>query len=100
MIPWALYSLITGNIPLAIGLAVIYVVVLIIRQVMEPKLVAIRLGLPPVITIAAMYLGTQIFGFVGLFLLPITLIMLKRLNDEGVIHLWKTGKSKESTQEK
>ena len=100
MIPWALYSLITGNIPLAIGLAVIYVVVLIIRQVMEPKLVAIRLGLPPVVTITAMYLGTQIFGFVGLFLLPIILIMLKRLNDEGVIHLWKTGEYEETAAEK
>ncbi len=100
MIPWALYSLITGNIPLTIGLAVIYVVILIIRQVVEPKLVAVRLGLPPVITIAAMYLGTQIFGFVGLFLLPIIIIMLKRLNDEGVIHLWKTGKADEPCQEK
>lgn len=100
MIPWAFYSLITGNIPLTIGLAVIYVVILIVRQVVEPKLVAVRLGLPPVITIAAMYLGTQIFGFVGLFLLPITIIMLKRLNDEGVIHLWKTGKNEEINQEK
>lgn len=100
MIPWAFYSLITGNIPLTIGLAVIYVVILIVRQVVEPKLVAVRLGLPPVITIASMYLGTQIFGFVGLFLLPITIIMLKRLNDEGVIHLWKTGKNEEINQEK
>lgn len=100
MIPWAFYSLITGNIPLTIGLAVIYVVILIVRQVVEPKLVAVRLGLPPVITIAAMYLGTQIFGFVGLFLLPITIIMLKRLNDEGVIYLWKTGKNEEINQEK
>ncbi len=100
MIPWAFYSLITGNIPLTIGLAVIYVVILIVRQVVEPKLVAVRLGLPPIITIASMYLGTQIFGFIGLFLLPITIIMLKRLNDEGVIHLWKTGKNEEINQEK
>lgn len=100
MAPWALYSLITGNIPLAIGLAVVWVVIIVIRQVVEPKLVAVRLGLPPVITIASMYLGTQIFGFIGLFLLPITIIMLKRLNDEGVIHLWKTGKSEEIKEEK
>lgn len=100
MIPWALYSLITGNFPLAIGLIVIYAVILVVRQVIEPKLVAVKLGLPPVLTIAAMYLGTQLFGFVGIFLLPIILIMLKRLNDESVIHLWKTGKSAETAQEK
>lgn len=91
LIPWAVYSLLNGSITFAIGLIVIYVVVLIIRQVLEPKLVADRLGLPPVLTIAAMYIGTQLFGVLGLFLLPITLIMIKRLNDEGIIHLWKTG---------
>lgn len=100
MIPWAFYSLITGNIPLAIGLAVIYAVILVVRQVMEPKLIATKLGLPSVLTIAAMYLGTQLFGFIGLFLLPIILIMLKRLNDEGVIHLWKREKSEAPVPEK
>lgn len=90
LIPWALYSLLNGSYSFAIGLIIIYVVVLVIRQIIEPKLVADRLGLPPVLTIAAMYIGTQLFGFIGLFLLPITLIMIKRLNDEGVVHLWKT----------
>lgn len=99
MIPWALYSLITGKYSLGIGLIVVYVVILVVRQVIEPKLVATKLGLPPVLTIAAMYLGTQIFGFIGLFLLPIILIMIKKLNDEGVLHLWKTGKSEEPKAE-
>lgn len=97
LLPWVVYSFLNGNLSFAIGLLVIYVVVLIIRQIIEPKLVADRLGLPPVITIAAMYIGTQLFGMIGLFLLPITLIMLKRLNDEGVLHLWKTGAEKAET---
>lgn len=96
LIPWALYSLLNANVPFAIGLIVIYVVILVIRQVLEPKLVATKLGLPPVITIAAMYIGTQLFGFIGLFLLPITLIMVKKLNDEGVIHLWKVSGAEEN----
>lgn len=95
IIPWAVYSLLNGSYSFAIGLVVIYIVVLIIRQIIEPKLVADQLGLPPVLTIAAMYIGTQLFGFIGLFLLPITLIMLKRLNDEGVVHFWKTGAAEE-----
>ncbi len=98
MIPWALYSFITGNYSLAIGLIIIYVVILVIRQIIEPKLVAEKLGLPPVITIAAMYIGTQLFGIIGLFLLPIILIMVKRLNDEGVIHLWSKGKKENHPQ--
>lgn len=95
LLPWAVYSLINNNISLAIGILIIYIVILVIRQVIEPKLVADRLGLPPVLTIAAMYIGTQLFGFIGLFLLPIILITIKRLNDEGVIHLWKPSESEE-----
>lgn len=98
MVPWALYSLITGKISLGIGLIVVYVIILILRQVLEPKLVATKLGLPPVLTIAAMYIGTQLFGFIGLFLMPIITIMIKRLNDEGVLHIWKSGKAAEPPQ--
>lgn len=100
MVPWTIYSLITGNYSLAVGLLIIYVIILIVRQVLEPKLVATKSGLPPIVTIAAMYFGTQLFGFIGIFLLPMIVIMLKRLNDEGVLHLWKTRKSDEKVPEK
>jgi predicted PurR-regulated permease PerM len=35
-----------------------------------------------------MYLGVQLFGVIGIFILPITFVLLKALNDEGIIHLW------------
>lgn len=89
VVPWALYCLITGDYAMTIGLVIIYVIILVLRQIIEPKLVANRLGLPPVLTIAAMYIGTQLFGVLGIFLLPIICIMVKRLNDEGILHLWK-----------
>ncbi len=90
VLPWAAYSLIVGDYGMAIGLIIIYVVVTIIRQIVEPKLVAGQLGLPPFITLTAMYLGLKIFGVLGVFVLPILIIMLKLLNDEGIIHLWKS----------
>lgn len=89
LIPWALWSLFTGDIGLGIGLLVVYAIISVIRQVIEPKLVASQLGLPPFVTIMAMYIGSQLFGFIGLFLLPITIMLLKVLNDEGVIHIFK-----------
>ena len=89
VVPWAVYCLITGDYAMTIGLVIIYVIILVLRQIIEPKLVANRLGLPPVLTIAAMYIGTQLFGVLGIFLLPIICIMVKRLNDEGILHLWK-----------
>ncbi len=90
VLPWAAYSFITGNIGMGIGLLVLYVVVTVIRQIVEPKLVAGQLGLPPFVTLIAMYLGLKIFGVLGVFVLPIIAIMVKLLNDEGIIDLWKS----------
>lgn len=92
--PWALYCLIMRDYGMAIGLVIIYVVISVIRQIIEPKLVAGQLGLSPIVTITAMYLGLKLFGFIGMFALPILIIMLKLLNDEGIVNLWKS-KAKE-----
>lgn len=90
LIPWAIYSLLSGNTGLGIGLLVLYVVIYVIRQMAEPKLVANTLDLPPILALMAMYVGAKVFGFIGLFLLPLTLMLIKILNDEGVVNLWKT----------
>lgn len=84
LIPWALYNLIFGNIGMGIGLLVIYAVVTVIRQIIEPKLVANQAGLPAIVTIMAMFLGVRIFGAFGIILLPFTVIIMKLLYDEGV----------------
>ncbi len=98
LIPWSVYNFIVGNYPLAIGLLIIYVCITVIRQVIEPKLVASQLGLPPFLTIVSMFIGSQIFGVIGIFILPITIVMLKLLNDEGIIHI--THKPQEKLEEK
>ena len=90
VLPWAAYSFITGNVGMGVGLLVLYAVVTVIRQIVEPKLVAGQLGLPPYVTLIAMYLGLKIIGVLGVFVFPIIIIMLKLLNDEGIIDLWKS----------
>ncbi len=97
VIPWSVISLINGNYALAIGLAIIYICITVIRQIIEPKLVAAQLGIPAFLTIISMYLGSQIFGVIGIFILPITVVMLKLLNDEGIIHIFHY--NDETTQE-
>ncbi|MGN0468433.1 MAG: sporulation integral membrane protein YtvI [Acutalibacteraceae bacterium] len=90
LIPWAIYSLIIGNFGMGIGLIVIYAAISVIRQIIEPKLVAGQLGLSPIVTITAMYFGLKIFGVLGMFVVPVMVIMLKLLNDEGIVNLWKS----------
>ncbi len=74
---WAVYSLVTGNVPLAIGLFLIYIAVLIGRNVLEPRLVSVQIGLPSLLTMAAMYAGFRLFGFVGLIGGPILVVVLR-----------------------
>lgn len=95
LIPWAIFNLFTGNIGLGIGLVVLYVLITVIRQIIEPRLVAMNVGLHPAITLFGMYMGVQLFGFLGIFILPITFVLVKALNDEGIIHLWGMDRNKE-----
>lgn len=96
LIPWAIYSLLSGSTGLGIGLLVLYVLIYVIRQAVEPKLVASNLGLPPILTLMGMYIGVKLFGFIGLFLVPLSIMFVKILNDEGIVKLWKNlGNDKE-----
>ena len=90
LLPWLAYSFIVGNYGMGIGLLVMYIVISVIRQIIEPKFVAGQLGLPPFLTITALYLGLKIFGVLGMIIMPLIIVMLKLLNDEGIIHLWKS----------
>ena len=90
LIPWAIISFITGQVGMGIGLVVLYAVITIIRQIIEPKLVASNLGLPPIVTIMCMYIGLQLFGVLGIFITPLLVTVVKLMNDRGIIHVWKT----------
>lgn len=89
LIPWALISLILGNFGQAIGIIVIYVVMSVIRQYIEPKIVGDSLGVNPIVTLAGLYFGLKLFGFLGMFIVPISIMTLKAFNDTGRIKLWK-----------
>lgn len=99
LIPWAIISFITGNIGLGIGLIVLYAVITVIRQIIEPKLVAANLGLPPIVTIMCMYIGLQLFSVIGIFIMPLLVTMIKLLNDRGILHVWKTQPSEALAQD-
>lgn len=96
LIPWAIISFLTGKVGLGIGLVVLYGVITVIRQIVEPKLVATNLGLPPIVTIMCMYIGLQVFGVIGIFMAPLLVTMIKVLNDQGVLHVWKTKESEQN----
>ncbi len=88
LIPWAVISAISGDYLLALGLGVLYVVIVIIRNIIEPKIVGERVGLHPIVTLIAMVVGVYVFGGIGLLGLPIAVALIQSLNEQGVIHLY------------
>ena len=94
LLPWAIITLISGSTLQGIGLFCLYLTVVIARQIIEPKIVGKHVGLRPVVTLSCMYVGTQLFGGIGLFALPITAAILADLNDRGLIHLFKRAEKK------
>ncbi|MEZ4509411.1 MAG: sporulation integral membrane protein YtvI [Eubacteriales bacterium] len=94
LLPWTIITLLSGNLGTGIGLAVVYVIVIVARQIIEPKIVGDRVGLHPLVTILCMVLGTYVFGPVGLLGLPITVALIHALNKQGAIHLYKVDEEK------
>lgn len=83
LIPWAIISLVVGSVPLGIKLLAIYLIVLVVRNYAEPKIVGAQLGLHPIITLASMFIGLRLFGFWGMFGFPIGISFLWKRRMEG-----------------
>ncbi len=89
MIPWVVIDVILGNYSLALGLLVLYLIITVIRNIIEPKIVGKQIGLHPVITLASMFVGVQLLGVWGLFGFPIGLSLLRHLNDTGTVKIFR-----------
>ncbi|WP_071396984.1 sporulation integral membrane protein YtvI [Bacillus tuaregi] len=88
-VPWIIYEVITGNINMAIGLGILYIVVLVQRQVMEPKVLSSSIGMDPLATLIALFVGFKLIGFLGLIIGPVMLVILTTLHKANVFRdLW------------
>jgi sporulation integral membrane protein YtvI len=89
IVPWAIISLIVGNIGLGIGLFILWAVLCVVRQIIEPKIVGNNVGMHPFLTLFAMLAGNFIYGGIGILLLPIALACCQSLNSAGVVKIYK-----------
>ncbi len=79
LIPWSVLSFATGNIKLGIGLLISYLIIMSVRQMLEPKLISQNLGVHPLITLISMYSGFKVFGVSGFLIGPVVMIILKNV---------------------
>lgn len=85
-IPWILYTFLIGNYPQTIGLAIIYAVVILTRQLIEPKILSMNMGIHPLAWLVAVFFGFKIWGVMGLLLAPFILVFIKSMQQAGVFH--------------
>ena len=89
LIPWAVIAFIQGSIGRGIGLLVVYAVITVIRQVIEPRIVGKHVGLHPLITLICMFVGTSLFNVIGLFGLPILMAIILELHNSGSLRIFR-----------
>ncbi|MGD8188430.1 sporulation integral membrane protein YtvI [Brevibacillus ginsengisoli] len=78
-VPWIVYLFFKGNYSLVIGLSILYAVGIIARQIIEPKVLADNVGLEPLLALIAMFTGLKLFGFLGLIIGPVSLVLINAL---------------------
>lgn len=83
--PWALYLILTRQGADAVGLLVLLAAVLGIRQAVEPRVISRQIGVHPLATLIAVYLGVQLFGMAGFIVGPLVAVMLKTLVRAGLL---------------
>ncbi len=85
--PLVVYNLLIGNYMRALGLGIIYCVVFLNRQIFEPKILGVQIGLPPLLTLMSVYIGFKLFGILGLILGPVTFIVINTVITSNIREL-------------
>lgn len=89
-VPWIIYEVIVGQMHLAIGLAVLYTIVIVQRQIMEPKIISSNIGIDPLATLVALFVGFKLIGFLGLIIGPTILVIISTLHKANIFRdIWK-----------
>ena len=90
MAPWAVMEALNGDIQLGVAIIVLWIIMSIVRQFLEPKIVSGKIGIHPIFTLIAMYTGFKVIGVMGMLVGPIVLIILKSVFasvlEEGILN--------------
>jgi sporulation integral membrane protein YtvI len=87
LVPWALYSMLTGSLPLGIGLLILFVVIMLFRRLVEPKIIGNAVGINALATLVSMYIGFKLVGVIGLIIGPVLIIVYMALRRVGLLQI-------------
>ena len=79
LVPWAVISFIKGKAFSGAILLTLFGICQFMREYLEPKLLGGKMGIRPVQSLMAVYIGYELFGVFGLFLGPFGLVLIKSI---------------------
>lgn len=86
-VPWIIYLYVVGDFSMTIGIAIIYMIVIISRQILEPKILSSEIGIHPLLLLIGMFIGLQAWGVIGILIAPLFLVMGNALYKSGIFQL-------------
>lgn len=89
LIPWSIFLFISGNTKTGIALLIIYAIITLVRQFIEPRIVGNSVGISPFASLASMYIGLKLFGGLGLFICPLAVIAVQNIIKNKSVELKK-----------
>ena len=87
LIPWGIYKIATGDYFFGAGLIILYLAITILRNIIEPKIIGKQIGLHPLITLIAVFLGFRLLGIFGIFIFPLAVMVIWKMYERGVFSM-------------
>lgn len=89
LVPWAIISLLYGDIYSFTSLIIVQALTFVVRQLAEPKIVSLQIGIHPIFTLISVYIGLKYFGIFGVIFAPMLTLLAVNLylsfrNQDGV----------------
>ena len=90
LLPWAFCALLLGDSARGLGLLLSWLIISVVRNCVQAKLMGSQIGLDPLASLISIYVGWRVWGVGGMLLFPVLLVTLQQLNDRGLVRLWKS----------
>ncbi|MDG0790253.1 AI-2E family transporter [Cohnella ginsengisoli] len=87
LVPWAAYMMLTGDTYTGIGLILLFLVITVVRRIVEPKVLGDAVGIGALPALISLYVGFELVGLVGVFLGPVVVIVYMAARKVGLINL-------------
>lgn len=84
LIPWSIYLMVQGNIKLGIAILLLYIIITILRNIFEPRIISSSLNIDPLVSLISLFVGFKLFGVVGFLFGPILFTVMTIVFDEEI----------------